>query len=263
MSEIEVKSIQEFLEADGKIPRDAEGPGLRLYRGQHQDWPIYPKLFRKLKDRVKTLNGGDEPGDPFDCPLELRMAMVDLEVGASMKFTEEGGAFLPYHPKTEHWWDWLSLAQHYGLPTRLTDWSSSPLVALFFAACDGEKPQERPTVYAFNPTWKQVNFGTELPRFANLLSSSIAFQPFGHSLRLTMQAGWHVAHHIRAGDPIEPLTENVIKFRIQPDSITSIREELRRLNIGPATIFGDLGKICESIGHRCIAAIDEWTPSVT
>lgn len=87
-------------------------PETRWFRGQaNADWALHPGLARK--------------------PATLKH-----EAALMKRFRQNATTLVPHRPADE--WEWLFLAQHYGLPTRLLDWSENPLVALYFAA--EEKP---------------------------------------------------------------------------------------------------------------------------
>jgi len=57
----------------------------------------------------------------------------DLEQRLLQDFVRNAPSFESHLPNSDDHVSWLFLAQHYGLPTRLLDWSESILVALYFA----------------------------------------------------------------------------------------------------------------------------------
>ena len=54
------------------------------------------------------------------------------EVHLMNRFKQNAHEFLAERPQGE--WEWMLLARHHGLPSRLLDWTENPLVGLFFAA---------------------------------------------------------------------------------------------------------------------------------
>ena len=84
-----------------------------VYRGvKDASYDLVPKVGRKdLKWNHKSVKDAEK-------------YMLTL-------FKQRAISFLTFSPRND--WEWLALAQHYGLPTRLLDWSRNPLVAAYFA----------------------------------------------------------------------------------------------------------------------------------
>jgi len=63
-------------------------------------------------------------------------------------------------------YEWLTLMQHYGLPTRLLDWSSNLLIGLYFCCVSNEDLDG--ALYVFDPTYMERDY-----RFNEILEMQV------------------------------------------------------------------------------------------
>lgn len=259
----EITSVEEFITNIFDYARN--NPHELWYRGHRsQDWKLRPSLFRE-----EVL---DMPDDGGVHPIKYKNFM-DFNVAIKKYRDELRETILDDRLNLFHY---TFFAQHYGIPTPALDWSTDPLIALYFAV-DGFKytnEDEFPVVYILNP--KRLNENSAIKDedgnrtisevfcvdnvddklfekfYPDMNDTPFYRVPFAvksdydlKSQRISRQSGvftLHEARYYKGVEWINFVTEDGekmgIALKISPSSAELIKNQLRILNLTRETIYG-------------------------
>ena len=138
--------------------------------------------------------------------------------------------FLDIRPRND--WEWLSLAQHHGLPTRLLDWTHNPLIALYFS-CVNDTSQDG-VVYGCR-CLNEVDPVAMSNPFE--LTDERKWSPHHISPRLAAQDGLFTV----SSDPTKPIAKGLtVRIRVKSSAKPRIVNLLKKFGIHQASVFPGL-----------------------
>lgn len=188
---------------------------------------------------------------------------ITAERALITRFKQNALALLSERPENE--WEWLFVMRHYGVPTRLLDWSESPLVALYFATHHDDTVDG--VVWCLLPIElnKAANIKpghpTEIPGFGddsvldNYLPSSLGRETSSNMYpaaaiaprntpRMQAQFGVFTITH-REQTPLEGVGDarHLWRLMVPAKAKKGIVAELERLNVTTLSLFPELDHV--------------------
>lgn len=205
--------------------------GHYVYRGENSaSYTLRPKLGRHLAAPFQTDDGKSFPA----CEHEQSMLH---------EFKRRAAPFLDKQPVDD--WDWLAVAQHHGLATRLLDWTTNILVATYFAVCD-RGPGDA-VIYALN-TESLLSASGEISPFE--VEHDAILHPRHINARISAQAGLFTSH----ADPTAPFEDHMLQRIVIPSALhVDLSTTLSTYHINRATLFPGLDSLAADVneGYGC------------
>lgn len=197
---IDCDSVDDFFAATSPVGEFVNDVSQPIYRGQADSgWGLVPSIFRSgWRKQYQPENWNVENNYLKQIELELELLRGYLHAcdaaglrveGDSPNFRDECFSYdalcryfgeNTWPPKSIH--NLLALAQHYGVATRLLDWSTIPYVAIYFAASDAltalyeQKTEQRLAVWIADADTSGMAVNLDIVRVAGATSVHLAAQ---------------------------------------------------------------------------------------
>ncbi|MCQ2082273.1 MAG: FRG domain-containing protein [Lachnospiraceae bacterium] len=203
--------------------------------------------------------------------IQRSQKRIDVERFITNDFYIKAKQIMDNPPEKHNYADWVAIMQHYGLPTRMLDWSRSPLIASFFATeTYKENPELDASVWVLSPINlnEMEGFGrciypndadtTQemlLPAFKHnhhnheLDDKILACASTNNNLRMySQQSNFTVHNSLRRLEDI--CDENTLyKIIIPRDAKKFFIKSLRVFGITEGSIYPDLEHISKDLRH--------------